>query len=571
MEELDLRRIEFFIFQLFETFLAYWTTLGDLFLHPTRVLDSLELHRGDPSSSDEERRDEATPLTPSRGERAAPSAPRADGGASSKAHGEDQATLPGLSREGSVGGAAESRKESRWRLGGESFEGRRSRKRKPEARYVFETAVHGVPRVCYPGLFALASFVFVIIIEWVQVNFFSFRFNVARRSFDDMQLEVLVLFGTLFLMAQFADSFYRKRGEKGAARQIFALCCYCSGYLVPKHAIPLLSLFGEEILTTRTLWIIGLLQLPFMVGMALFWIFGVRRIYGGPWRGTLRLAFNAALGASLIYSIGQLFIHVPLLARQINLVRFDTLEGERKYADALVLGERIRKDLSEGRHRRLLDFRLDRLRYHLLADTLLRLDEVTKVLRPWATKRREKIAKGEELLRLEELKALLRSCQKCLSYDPKEFSPKDERMRLSVGSHGIQLDELTIPIRPILPHPLPQAPANLDAAIATLHDELTRNVEKLIVVGDELFRRLQRKEQLSRLNALLQRSKRIGENRLKALLFTVQVEEELQELFWSMEKQRLACMVWLRDYPPRLVDASILPQAFEAAVARTEN
>ena len=164
MEELDLRRIEFFIFQVFEYFLSYWSTLWSLFTHPRRVLDTLSAL---PTREGEGPPDSLPPKDP-------PSS-------------EAQGTPPSPDATEHLGAG----KRAKWSLLDEdpaawkrSDTAKKARK-DTRRRFGFDQRKDGHVEVCLPGIFGLFSILLLFGLEWEHRRGDRHKFKVAVEYFPD--------------------------------------------------------------------------------------------------------------------------------------------------------------------------------------------------------------------------------------------------------------------------------------------------------------------------------------------------------------------------------------------------
>ena len=517
MDELDLIKIEHFIFQLYEYFVSFWSTSKMLIFSPSTVLNTLE--ELEEEKDEESEKDTAKAEVGEKPKEASSKKPPRDSKASKWSEQEVQLD--------------ERRK-------------RRARKARSEEQKTYKFEEHKadvIPLVCLPGIFALFSAAILLVLEWVQAELLKGA-TAMEVGFDKLQGELIVIFITLFCTAQFIDSFLTKRGRKSRPRQIFALCCYSAGFLVPKQVITTCLVMLIDFQLQIAIHITVAVQLIFLFLMAIFWIRGVRRIYSETWRGTIRAALNAGMGAMVCYAMLSIFIFPEAITRSVMLGKATSLFYVGGYARALeeidgLLKEPLPQKIVAG-----LRIKERHMRYFVYCDRLTRLDKLVAILERAQLDDVDKSPKKHKAITavLKELIPIYDEGMK-----PNELNKIELQLEARRAGNIVGREELTIAKFVRVPRPLPQPPANIEKAIVTLEKKMRENFHILISLATVEDDAQSRPEIYGRLRQLEYRA--FHESDL------IELRNDIKDLYWSAQRQRLAYLRWLRDAPKRYVES----------------
>ena len=167
MDELDLVKIEHFIFQLYEYFVSFWSTSKMLIFSPSTVLNTLEELKEESTEEPSEEKEE----------------PKAEKKAKTKVSPDSKAS-----------------KWSQQETQIDEGRKRRAKKAREDREKTFKFEEHkpdAIPLVCLPGIFALFSAAVLLVLEWVQAELLKGT-TAIEVGFDKLQGELVVIFITLF-------------------------------------------------------------------------------------------------------------------------------------------------------------------------------------------------------------------------------------------------------------------------------------------------------------------------------------------------------------------------------------
>ena len=519
MDELDLIKIEHFIFQLYEYFVSFWSTSKMLIFSPSTVLNTLEELKEDTT-------EEVTEEKPEKEEPEAKEKRKAQVTPDSKA--------------------------SKWSQQETQLdEGRKRRAKKSrkveEKTFKFEEhKADAIPLVCLPGIFALFSAAVLLVLEWVQAELLKGTMAIEV-GFDKLQGELVVIFITLFCTSQFIDNFLTRRGRQSRPRQIFALCCYSAGFLVPKQIITTCMVMLIDFQLKIAVHITVAVQLIFLFLMAVFWIRGVRRIYSETWRGTIRAALNAGLGALVCYALLSVFIFPEAITMSVQMGKVTSLFYVGGYARALDEMDALLKQPLPARIIAGLRVKKTHMRYFVCCDRLIRLEKLVNAL--------EKAQLHEVNKGSNDHKAIASVIKEIIpsfggDMEPNELNRLEVKLEAVRAGSIVAREELAIKKFVKVPRPLPEPPENIEEIIKTLEAKIHKNFRTLIAssLGDE--------EPNSRPEIY---------GRLKQFEFCchhsadiLKLRNDIKDLYWSAQRQRLAYLRWLRDAPKRYVENIVI-------------
>jgi len=510
MDELDLLKIERFVFQLYEYFVSYWVTLGDLLVRPGKVLDTLQ----------ETAREPEVPAPDAVQPAAAPPRPR-------------DSKTPAWSPLEPVDQAR--RRRARQRRAAQAA----------EAEYVFECPTESGPAVCLPGLFGLFSALTLLGLDWVQFGLLGHRVQGIGVSFDVLQGQLGAMFVTLFCTAQFVDAFLQRRGRTGRPRQIFALCCYGTGFLVPKHASTLLVMLLSQLDDPTLLYPLLVVQLLCLALLCLFWIRGVHRIYGETWRGTIRAAVNAAFGASICYGLLTLLLFPQDISRQLALARVSEAMRQGRYAQALATAESIDGARLPTRQREKLGTMTRHLRFVLSCDLERRWRGMVDVLRP-------RILGTERPALTDLLDRLATVATEGLA--PRASDEETNVVELLACPAGTTLTHtktVSLPRYSYVTEPR-QIPFPADAAVEAerIAAEFGTHGADVARVDDGTVDLPHGRVEVARFVLQRQFAHRIGAE-------PATIERDLTVLYWSLQRSRSTHLRWLQKMPTDLAEGAI--------------
>jgi hypothetical protein len=519
VDELDLVKIEHFIFQLYEYFVSFWSTSKMLIFSPSNVLNTLEeLKEETTEGATEEKPEETIKKEEPKVEKKARAQVSPDSKASKWSQQETQID------EGRKRRAKKSREEK-------------------EKTYKFEEhEPDAIPLVCLPGIFALFSAAVLLVLEWVQAELLrsTVGFEVG---FDKLQGELVVIFITLFCTSQFIDNFLTRRGRQSRPRQIFALCCYSAGFLVPKQIITTCMVLLIDFQLKIAIHITVAVQLIFLFLMAVFWIRGVRRIYSETWRGTIRAALNAGLGALVCYALLSMFIFPEAITMSVQMGKVTSLFYVGGYARALDEMDALLKQPLPARVIAGLRVKQTHMRYFVCCDRLIRLKKLVSALEKAKLHDVHKGPKDHKVIG-----SVIKEIIPSFGGDMKPNELNKLELVLEARREGsiAAREELVIKKFVKVPRPLPEPPERINHEITVLEETIRRNFRTLIASSSESSEPNSRPEIYGRLKQF--------EFRCHHYADILQLRNDIKDLYWAAQRQRLAYLRWLRDAPNRYIE-----------------